>query len=103
VPAEWGRFTSPGDKKLSRDVALKVLPEPLGHDEDRMARFSREAQLLAALNHPNIAAVYGVEEAGGGLALVLEYVDGETLADRIRKGPIRDYILNFVIASALSS
>jgi serine/threonine protein kinase/Tol biopolymer transport system component len=76
------------DKKLSRDVALKVLPDTVGHDPDRMARFSREAQLLAALNHPNIAAIYGVEEAGGGLALVLEFIDGETLADRVNKGPI---------------
>jgi serine/threonine-protein kinase len=76
------------DTKLSRDVALKVLPEALAKDRDRMARFAREAQLLASLNHPNIAAIYGVEEAGGGLALVLEYVDGETLAERINKGPM---------------
>src|SRR5262245_34105373 len=76
------------DKKLSRDVALKVLPDPVGHDRDRVARFTREAQLLAALNHPNIAAIYGVEESEAGLALVLEYVDGETLADRINKGRV---------------
>ena len=76
------------DMKLSRDVAVKVLPDPVGQDRDRMARFTREAQLLAALNHPNIAAIYGVEESRGGLALVLEYVDGETLADRINKGRI---------------
>jgi serine/threonine protein kinase/Tol biopolymer transport system component len=76
------------DTKLSRDVAVKVLPDPVGQDRDRIARFTREAQLLAALNHPNIAAIYGVEETGGGLALVLEYIDGETLAERINKGPI---------------
>jgi eukaryotic-like serine/threonine-protein kinase len=76
------------DGKLGRDVALKVLPEPVGQDRDRISRFTREAQLLAALNHPNIAAIYGVEETGTGLALVLEYVDGETLADRINKGRI---------------
>jgi serine/threonine-protein kinase len=76
------------DTKLSRDVALKVLPELVGQDRERMARFTREAQLLASLNHPNIAAIHGVEEAGGGLALVLEYVDGETLAERINKGPL---------------
>ena len=76
------------DTKLSREVALKVLPESVAQDRDRLARFTREAQLLAALNHPNIAAIYGVEEAGGGLALVLEFVDGETLGERINKGPI---------------
>ena len=75
------------DTKLGRDVALKVLPERVGQDQDRMARFAREAQLLASLNHPNIAAIYGVEESGSGSALVLEYVDGETLAERINKGP----------------
>src|SRR5688572_18314101 len=76
------------DTKLTREVALKVLPELVGQDRERMARFTREAQLLASLNHPNIAAIHGVEEAGGGLALVLEYVDGETLAERIDKGPM---------------
>jgi len=94
------------DKKLSRDVALKVLPDPVGHDRDRIARFTREAQLLAALNHPNIAAIYGVEEAESGLALVLEYVDGETLADRINKGriPIKEALKIAVqIAHALEA
>src|SRR6185295_18260801 len=76
------------DTKLSRDVAIKVLPESVGQDHDRMARFTREAQLLASLNHPNIAAIYGVQETESGLALVLEYVDGETLAERIKRGPI---------------
>src|SRR6185295_18717608 len=76
------------DTKLGRDVALKVLPEQLAQNRERIARFTREAQLSAALNHPNIAAIYGVEEAGGGLALVLEYIDGETLAELINKGPV---------------
>ena len=76
------------DTKLGRDVALKVLSDPVTTDSGRMARFTREAQLLASLNHPNIAAIYGVEEGGGGLTLVLEYIDGETLADRINKGPL---------------
>lgn len=76
------------DTKLGSEVALKVLPEQVAQDRDRLARFTREAQLLASLNHPNIAAIYGVEEAGGSFALVLEYVDGETLAERINKKPI---------------
>src|SRR4026207_305500 len=76
------------DTKLSRDIAVKVLPESVGQDHDRLARFTREAQLLASLNHPNIAAIYGVEEADSGLALILEYIDGETLAEHINKGPI---------------
>jgi serine/threonine-protein kinase len=76
------------DTKLSREVALKVLPESVGQDRERLSRFTREAQLLASLNHPNIAAIYGVEQASGGLALVLEFVDGETLAERIDKGPL---------------
>jgi serine/threonine-protein kinase len=76
------------DTKLGREVALKVLPELVAQDRDRLARFSREAQLLASLNHPNIAAIYGVEEAGGSFALVLEYVDGETLEEQISKGPV---------------
>jgi len=76
------------DTKLGRDVALKVLPDVLVRDSERMARLRREAQVLAALNHANIAAIYGIEESGGVLALVLECVDGETLAERIAKGPI---------------
>jgi serine/threonine-protein kinase len=72
------------DIKLSRDVAIKVLPEAFAQDPDRLARFSREAQVLASLNHPNIAAIYGVEER----ALVLELVDGPTLEERIAAGPI---------------
>ena len=76
------------DTKLNRDVALKVLPAPLALDPDRLARFRREAQLLATLNHPNIAAIYGLEESNGAQALVLELVDGPTLAQRIADGPI---------------
>ncbi len=76
------------DTKLRRDVALKVLPEAFAMDADRLARFEREAQVLASLNHPHIAAIYGVEESGPTKALVLELVEGPTLADRIAQGPI---------------
>ena len=76
------------DTKLDRDVALKVLPEAFTQDPDRLARFQREAEVLASLNHPNIAAIYGLEEADGTRALVLELVEGPTLADCIAKGPI---------------
>jgi serine/threonine protein kinase len=76
------------DTKLRRDVALKVLPAVFVRDDDRMARFGREAQMLAALNHPNIAAIYGVEESDGVRALVMELVEGQTLAGRIAAGPI---------------
>jgi serine/threonine-protein kinase len=73
------------DTKLNRDVAIKILPEALAQDADRMARFEREAQVLASLNHPNIAGIYGVEER----ALVMELVEGATLAERIAQGPIQ--------------
>ena len=78
------------DTKLDRDVALKVLPEAFTSDPDRLARFEREAKVLASLNHPNIGSIYGLEEAEGGKfrALVLELVEGPTLADRIKHGPI---------------
>jgi serine/threonine protein kinase len=72
------------DTKLNREVAIKVLPPAFAQDADRMARFARESQVLAALNHPNIAAIYGVEER----ALVMELVEGPTLAERIAQGPI---------------
>src|SRR6266700_3960801 len=72
------------DTKLNRDVAVKVLPDSFAADPDRLARFTREAQLLASLNHPNIAAIYGVEER----ALILELVEGPTLAERIATGPV---------------
>jgi len=76
------------DTKLNRDVALKILPDAFALDDDRIARFRREAQVLASLNHPNIAAIYGFEDSGSTHALVLELVEGPTLADRIAKGPI---------------
>ncbi|MGA2260704.1 MAG: protein kinase [Acidobacteriota bacterium] len=76
------------DTKLKRHVAIKVLPDIFSSDPERLARFEREAKLLASLNHPNIAAIYGLEEAGGKRFLVLELVEGETLAQRIAKGPL---------------
>ena len=76
------------DTKLNREVALKVLPSLFARHPDRLARFKREAQVLATLSHPNIAAIYGLEELNGAPALVLELVDGTTLADRIAHGPI---------------
>jgi WD40 repeat protein len=76
------------DTKLNRDVALKILPTVFAADSERLARFKREAQVLASLNHPNIAAIYGFEDSGSTHALVLELVEGPTLADRITKGPI---------------
>ena len=76
------------DTRLGRDVAIKVLPDAFTHDADRLARFKREAQVLASLNHPNIAAIYGLEESAGGNALVLELVEGPTLAERIAHGAI---------------
>ena len=76
------------DSNLGRDVAIKVLPSFLSTDPERCARFDREARLLASLNHPNIGAIYGVEDAGGSRALVMEFVGGEDLAQRIARGPI---------------
>src|SRR2546426_1267394 len=76
------------DTKLNRDVALKVLPEAFTRDPDRLSRFRREAQVLASLNHPHIAAIYGFEDSGATHALVLELVEGDTLADRIARGLI---------------
>jgi len=76
------------DTKLGREVALKVLPTEFALDAERLARFKREAQLLATLNHPNVAAIYGFEDVDGAHALVLELVDGPTLADRIAQGVI---------------
>ena len=87
-----GRVYRATDHKLRRDVALKILPDAFLGDRDRLDRFQREAHVLAALNHPHIAAIYGLEErpADGGheRALVLELVDGPTLADRIAQGPL---------------
>ena len=76
------------DQKLGRDVAIKVLPEEFARDADRVARFQREAKVLASLNHTNIAAIYGLEESAGTNFLVMELVEGKTLADRIKAGPI---------------
>jgi Tol biopolymer transport system component len=76
------------DTRLGRDVALKALPESVTQDPERLARFRREAQVLAALNHPHIAGIYGVEETDGHRFLVLEFVDGETLASRIQRGAL---------------
>ena len=83
-----GQVWQATDTQLGREVALKILPDAFAADPDRLARFTREAQILASLNHPNIAAIYGIEEADGTRALVLELVEGPTLADRISKGPI---------------
>ena len=83
-----GQVWQATDTQLNRQVALKILPDAFASDPDRLARFTREAQILASLNHPNIAAIYGIEEAEGTRALVLELVEGPTLADRIAKGPI---------------
>jgi eukaryotic-like serine/threonine-protein kinase len=76
------------DTKLDRDVAIKILPEAFAHDADRLARFQREAKTLASLNHPNIAAIYGLEESGGVTTLVMELVEGDDLSQRIARGAI---------------
>jgi eukaryotic-like serine/threonine-protein kinase len=76
------------DGRLARDVAIKILPSAFTKDQGRLSRFEREARILASLNHPHIGAIYGLEDADGVLALVLELVDGETLADRLTKGPL---------------
>src|SRR5437667_11938487 len=76
------------DSRLKRDVAIKILPEEFSRDPDRVSRFQQEAEVLASLNHPNIAAIYDLQEAQGSHFLVLELVEGETLAERIKRGPI---------------
>src|SRR5262245_20282912 len=76
------------DTKLKREVAIKILPEEFACDTDRLGRFQREAELLASLNHPNIAAIYDLREPNNATFLVLELVEGETLADRIKRGPV---------------
>jgi len=76
------------DTNLKRQVAIKVLPDTMATDSERLARFQREAEVLASLNHPHIAAIHGLERAGGQTALVMELVDGPTLADRVTQGPI---------------
>ena len=76
------------DTKLDRDVAIKALPTELSKDADRLERFEREAKLLASLNHPHIATIFGLEEADGNQYLILEYIEGETLAERLDRGAI---------------
>jgi serine/threonine protein kinase len=76
------------DLKLKREVAIKILPEEFARDADRVSRFQREAEVLASLNHPNIAAIHDLEETNGTRYLVLELVEGDTLADRIAQGPV---------------
>src|ERR1700684_418706 len=76
------------DTQLDRDVAIKVLPHALASDPEGLARFDREAKILAALNHPNIAVIYGLVECRGGRALVMELVEGETLTLLIKRGPM---------------
>ena len=78
------------DTKLGRDVAIKVLPEAFAHDADRLSRFQREAKMLASLNHPNIATIYGLEQSDGTSYLVMELVSGETLAERVRRWRVTD-------------
>ena len=85
------------DAGLGRDVAIKILPEGVASDPERLARFHREAQVLASLNHPNIAAIYGFEDSSATRALVMELVEGPTLADRIAIGPMA---LNEVLSLA---
>src|SRR5579864_7862080 len=76
------------DSKLGRSVAIKLLPEAFARDSERVARFEREARVLASLNHPNIAAIYGLEQSAGRNFLVMELVVGETLAEQIARGPV---------------
>src|SRR4249920_470399 len=76
------------DTALNRDVALKVLPELFASDPDRLSRFTREAQALAALNHPHIAAIYGIDQSTAVRALIMELVEGEDLSEQIARGPI---------------
>ena len=94
------------DQKLGREVAIKTLPEEFARDEERLARFEREAKLLASLNHPNIATIHGLEEDNGTRFLVLELVEGDTLADRLKRGviPVEESLtLALQIAEALEA
>ena len=83
-----GKVYRARDGRLKREVALKVLPDEVASDPERVARFQREAEILATLTHQNIAGIHGIEESEGTRALVMELVDGPTLADRIAAGPI---------------
>ena len=101
-----GQVRQATDTQLARQVDLKILPDAFAADPDRLARFKREAQILASLNHPNIAQIHGIEEAEGTRALVLELVEGPTLADRIARGamPIEDALpIAHQIAEALEA
>src|SRR6185436_17037396 len=94
------------DRKLDRDVALKILPELFSADPDRIARFEREARTLGSLNHPNIAQIYGLEDANGLRTLVMELVEGPTLSERIASSSIRAdeaLVIARQIADALES
>src|SRR5438477_610300 len=84
------------DTKLKREVAIKILPDEFSRDHDRLSRFQREAEVLASLNNPHIAAIYDLQESNGSRYLVLELVEGETLAERVKRGRIPvDEALNF--------
>src|SRR5262252_1451466 len=94
------------DTNLKRSVAIKVLPETVAKDASRLARFQREAETLAALNHPHVAQIYGLEKSAGITALVMELVEGPTLAERIARGalPIREAVaIATQIAEALET
>src|SRR5262245_43929753 len=94
------------DTRLQRDVALKLLPDNFANDPDRLARFQREAQVLASLNHTNIAQIYGLEQVNGATCIVMELVEGETLADKLTKGPLPyDEVIDIArqLADALSA
>ena len=83
-----GEVSRAKDTKLKRDVALKVLPEAFARNSERMARFQREAEVLASLNHPNIATIHGLDESGGSCCLVMELLPGQTLAERLTGGAL---------------
>ena len=94
------------DSRLQRDVALKLLPDNFASDPDRLSRFQREAQVLASLNHANIAQIYGLEQVNGSTCIVMELVEGQTLAERLKSGPLsHDEVLDICrqIADALST
>jgi serine/threonine protein kinase len=84
-----GKVFRATDTKLKRQVAIKILPPAVAADAERLARFQREAEVLASLNHPNIAAIYGLEESGGITALVMELVEGDDLSQRVARGAIQ--------------
>ena len=94
------------DPRLGREIAIKTLPPEFAHDEAALARFEREARFLAALNHPNIASIYGIEEHGGERFLILEFVPGETLDKLLANGPLsveRSVSIALDVAKALEA